>query len=42
MRILDLYIGRFTYHSASTAFITQAAFVSVSVIIKFSEQVKGN
>lgn len=42
MRILDLYMGRFTYHSASTTFISQGAFVSVSSIIKFYEQVKGN
>ena len=41
MRILDLYIGRFTHHSATT-FITLAVFVSVSGIIKFVEQVKGN
>ena len=42
MRILDFYIGRFTYHSAANTFITQVAFVSVSSIIKFYEQVKGN
>ncbi|WP_291622548.1 hypothetical protein [Colwellia sp.] len=42
MRILDLYIGRFTHTSASTTFINLAVFVSVSGIIKFVEQVKGN
>ena len=41
MRILDLYIGRFTYHSAATTFISKA-FVSISSIIKSYEQVKGN
>ena len=42
MRILDLYIGRFTYNSATNTFISEGAFVSVSSIIKFYEQVKGN
>ncbi len=44
MRILDLYVGRFTYHSTSTTFITLAVFVSacVSSVIGFIEQVKGN
>jgi len=41
MRILDLNIGRFPHHSASTTFITLAVFVSVSAIIKFIEQVMG-
>jgi len=44
MRIIDFYIGRFTYHSASTTFITRAVFIGscLSVVIRFIEQVKGN
>ena len=44
MRILDLYIGRFTHNSASTTFITLAVFVGVclSAVTRFIEQVKGN
>ncbi|GAW96662.1 MULTISPECIES: hypothetical protein [Colwellia] len=42
MRILALYIGRFTHNSAATIFIPLAVFISVSGIIKFVEQGKGN
>ncbi|MFQ3264600.1 MAG: hypothetical protein ACI9U5_000466 [Colwellia sp.] len=44
MRILDLYIGRFTYSSASTTFTTLAVSVSayLSGSIKFITDVKGN
>ncbi|MEY8201242.1 MAG: hypothetical protein RPS47_18545 [Colwellia sp.] len=44
MRIIDLYIGRFTHHSAATNFINLAVFVGIclSGVIRFIEQVKGN
>jgi len=44
MRILDIYIGRFTYHSTSTTFITLTVFVGIwmSSVMRFIEQVKGN
>ncbi|WP_269432986.1 hypothetical protein [Colwellia sp. TT2012] len=42
MRILALYIGRFTHNSAANTFTTLAVFISVSGIIKFVEQGKGN
>lgn len=44
MRIFDIYIGRFTYHSTSTTFITLTVFVEIwmSSVMRFIEQVKGN
>jgi len=44
MRILDLYIGRFTYSSASTTFIILAVSVSacLSGSIKFIAHVRAN
>ncbi len=44
MRILDIYIGRFTYLRTSTAFITLPVVVGIwmSSVMRFIEQVKGN
>jgi hypothetical protein len=44
MRILDLYIGRFTYSSASTTFTTLAVSVIACLNggIKFIAHVRGN
>jgi len=43
MRILDLYIGRFVYSSASTTFITLAVFFGVffSGVNSFIKQARG-
>jgi hypothetical protein len=43
MRILDLYIGRFFYSSASTIFITLTVFIGAffSGMNSFIEQARG-